>query len=452
MKDWILRVLIVVMAVAEWVVARVINYPPSSEQLRILMFLGLRGNLSLWLLRILSFVVLGIAFKIWQKTIEKELFKWSLIMLLISPAFFVLWYLFPLTLIKVLLVVGAFYLLTKQKFNKWWLILFFFIGLVVFNYFILGNKAAFFDNLSFKNAQNEVTQRFISEDSLKSRIELPLWWRRLAYNKYFFVYKKEMAEIVPFFDLESLFFQEVSPMGQKSMVMWYWPEIYVFIFGIYFWLKKKNIRLNKNILIMFLAALIDFVFSGGSNSQRLLLIMWPMSIIMAIAWEKMLGLAQNKYILAKWSLAVTGVLLISAFSLNFYDLVVREEYWFDNRPLAFQFWYQNLGKIKLDNYQQIYVSSLLGDPKIYCNFYLGKICEDKKWHFEVFNLAVDKIEEKTVYAGFAGEFVGPRFKNDIAADWQKNSDIKDLKFVSIKHLEDTIANQYGNEVAVAVKE
>lgn len=452
MKGWIMKILILVVVIVQLLVALAINYPPTKEQLGILLFLGLGGNIYLWLLRLLSLIVLGIILIIWRKTVGREIFKWSLIMLIISPTFFVLWYLFPLFLIKVLIVVCIFYVFNKQRINWWWLILLLMLGIVVYNRFILENKAAFFDKLSLKDAQNEVTERFIAEDSLKSKIELPLWWRRVAYNKYFFVYKKELAEILPFFDLESLFFQEISPIGQKSIVMWYWPEMYIFIFGIYFWLNKRDRKLNKNIFIMFLIALTDFVFSEGASYRRLLLVMWPMSLIMAIAWQKMIILGQNKYVLAKLSLRIVCILLIFAFGFNFYDLRVREEYWFDNRPLAFQFWYQNISKVSLENYQKIYISSLLGDSKAYCNFYFGKICSDKKWNFNNFNLFENKIEDKAIYAGFAGEFVGPKFKNDIDADWQNKPELKSLKFLSIKNLSDTIANQYGNEVAVAVKE
>lgn len=203
---------------------------------------------------------------------------------------------------------------------------------------------------------------------------------------------------------------------------------------------------------MFLVAITDFVFSEGASYRRLFLIMWPTSIIMAIAWEEMIILSKKKYILASWCLGVVGVLLISAFGFNFYDLKVREEYWFDNRPLVFQFWYKNLSKIDLNNYQKIYISSLVGDPKAYCNFYLGKVCEDKKWIFKNFNLAEDKINNKTIYAGFAGEFVGPKFKNDVSSDWQKQVELRGISFLAVRNLRDTIANQYGNEVAVAVKE
>lgn len=452
MKEWILTALTAVVVIIQIIVAVLINYPPTEEQLRVLSLFGMRGFLSLWMLRMISAFILYFIFKVWSKVVSKNIFQWSLLMLLASPAIFGLWYLFPLLTLKALLIVSAWYFISKNSFKRWWLIIFLIVGIICFNRFALNNKAAFFNKLSFKEAQSEVTARFISEDSLESKIELPLWWRRVAYNKYFFVYKEELAEILPFFDLESLFFQEVTPTGQKSMVMWYWPEMYVFIFGIYFCLKKKNKELNKGILIMFLIAITDFVFSEGANYKRLLVAMWPISVLMAIAWDKMLVLSRQKYVLAKWSLGVVGLLLLMAFSFNFYDLKVREEYWFDNRPLAFQFWYQNLSKLDLNKYQYIYVSSLLGDSKSYCNFYLGNICNKNKWTFKNFNLAVDSVQGNTVYAGFAGEFVGPKFKNDIDNNWTNTLAAKKINLVGVRNLRDTIANQYGNEVAVGVIE
>lgn len=452
MKDWILTALTAVTVTIQIVVAILVNYPPTEEQLKVLSFFGLKGYFSLWILRAISAYILFITFKYWNRLVRKDIFKWSILMLLASPSIFSLWYLFPLLTLKILLVILALSFVSKNSFKKWWLIIFIIVGVICFNRFSLDNKAAIFNKLSFKNAQSEVTARFISEDSLKSKIELPIKWRRVAYNKYFFVYRDLVAEVLPFFDLESLFFQEVTPSGQKSMVMWFWPEMYVFIIGIYFVLGKKDNKLKKSILIMFLIAITDFVFSEGPSYKRLLLAMWPISVIMSIAWNKMVTLSQKDFLLSKWCLGIVGVLLLMASSFNFYDLKAREEYWFDNRPLAFEFWYQNLNKLDLNNYQNIYVSSLLGDSKSYCIFYLGNICNENKWIFKNFNLAIDTVQNKAIYAGFAGEFVGPKFKNDIDVNWASTLESKKINIIGVKGLRDTIANQYGNEVAVGVTE
>jgi len=451
MKDWILKMGVALIMIVQLLVALTLNYPPTEEQLKILSFFGVGGYLNLWILRLFCLVVLVFVFLIWQKSVNKMLFRWSLVLLLISPTIFSSWYLFPFILLKILVFVSIFYFVLNKSWNKWWFILIILLTFVGYNRFVLVEKAAIFNKLSFKDSQVEVTARFVSEDSLKNKIEFPLWWRRVAYNKYFFAYKQITAELLPYFDLESLFFQEVTPTGQKSMVMWYWPEMYVFIFGIYFWLKKKDKELNRGIFIMFFVTLIDFAFSEGASYKRLLLTMWPISMVMALAFEEMSKLALKKYVLAKWSLGIMGVMLVLAFGFNFYDLKIREEYWFDNRPLAFQFWYENIEKLNLDEYQKIQISSLVGNSKAYCKFYIGNICNDDKWIFKNFNLADEVLDNKTIYAGFAGEFVGPKFKNDVSSGWKSQSELRGISFLNVKNLRDTIANQYGNEVAVAVK-
>lgn len=446
MKKWQWGLLIVVF-ITQIITGVLIKYPPTSEQLRLLFFINGQGNWYLWILRILSLALLFLTFKIWKKLVPEKIYGWSLIILSISPTIFILWYLYPLLLLKVFLVIGGLYLLKKYK--KRYLVLCLILGVIVFNRLVLENKAAIFNKFSFKDAQNEVTARFVAEDSLKEKIELPLWWRRISYNKYFFIYKEVVAEVLPYFDLESLFFQEVSPTEQKSMVMFYWPEILTLVVGIYF--LSKNKKDYKDLGYLFLVSVFDYVFSEGSIDRRLLLTMWPLSIVMAEAWVEMIEVSKNKYILAKWSLGIVGVLLFLAFSFNFYDLKVREEYWFDNRPLAFQFWYENLSKINLDNYQKIYVSSIVGDSKKYCYFYFGNKCNEEKWIFKSFDLEKDKVENKTIYAGFAGEFVGSKFKNDISSDWKKEAELKDLNFIGVKSLLNTIAYKYGNDIGVAVK-
>jgi len=446
MKKWQWALLLVVY-LTQIVVGISIEYPPTSEQLRILFLLNRGGQGSLWLLRILSLALLFLTFKVWKKIIPDKIYFSSCLILSISPSFFNLWYLYPLLLLKVFLVIYGFHFL--QKYRKSFLVFFVILGVIIFNRFVLENKAAIFNKLSLKDAQNEVTARFTAEDSLREKIELPLWWRRISYNKYFFVYKEIVAEILPYFDLESLYFQEVSPTEQKSMVMFYWPEIFTLVAGIYFLTKNKE---NYKVLeLLFSISIFDYVFSEGPIDKRLLLTMWPLAIIMAIAWVEMIKLSKNNYVLAKWSLGIVGGLLFLAFSFNFYDLKVREEYWFDNRPLAFQFWYENLDKIDLDNYQKIYVSSIIGDSKKYCYFYFGNKCNDGKWIFKSFNLKESNVENNTVYAGFAGEFVGPKFKNDINPNWEKEAELKGLNFVGVKSLLNTIAYQYGNDIGVAVK-
>ena len=59
-----------------------------------------------------------------------------------------------------------------------------------------------------------------------------------------------------------------------------------------------------------------------------------------------------------------------------------------------------------------------------------------------------KPAKKSIYAGFAGEFIGSDFKNNINSDWLTL--IKDKGFTNLKtiNLRDTIAYKFGNDVVV----
>lgn len=397
----------------------------------------MRDDLSLNILRLLTGLILFLAIWYWLRMT----LKWSGILLFISPVFWVIGICYPLLAIKFGLVV---LLLLKLK-NNLAISLVAAIGLVIFfNLAVLNNKPAIFNKLSFKDAQVEVNNRFVAEDSLKTKIVLPLWWRRVSNNKYFLTYKEVMGEVLPFFDLESLFFQEITPTGQKSIVMFFWPEIFILIIGIYFWNKNNNKLKTSFLLGLMTLALIDFVFSEGSKFSRLYLAMLPLSLVLASGISGLMN--------QRWLIWVMTVVLIYAFGLNLVDLNIRMDYWLDNRPLAFQFWYTNLAKLDLKKYDKIQISSIVGESDRYCNYYLGNRCKDKKFVFESFDLRNQTKIDKGIYAGFAGEFVGSSFKNDVSRNWIEVAGGMGLRLVDKISLRDTIAYKFGNDIGLLIKD
>jgi hypothetical protein len=172
---------------------------------------------------------------------------------------------------------------------------------------------------------------------------------------------------------------------------------------------------------------------------------------MAKGFEELRVLGRKKYVLARLSYAVVGIVLVYGMMINYYDLTVRKQKWFDNRPLAFQFWYEKLTNMDLNQYGRIQVSALTGDSKAYCYFYLGKICDQDKFVFKSFDLSQEKPVVNSVYAGFAGEFVGPKFKNDIDPNWQKSTAERGFEFLGTETLADTVAYKYGNDIGLAIK-
>ncbi len=422
------------------------GYPVAEQQIVILNYFGIGGILWLWVLRFFSFVLLFVVVWVWKQAIVKVLDGHialiSAIIVIITPIFFVFGLVYPLICIKLLFFVIGIGLGLKNKIYFGMLAFL----LIVFNWQILGNRAAIFSKLNMKDAQTEVTKRISSEDSLKESLNMPLWWRRISYNKYYFTYKQILAEALPFFDFESIFFQEINPFAQKSIVIFYWPEMYLFVLGLYYIYIFKNRKMFEFLFILIVIAWIDFVFSEGAAYKRLVLVVFPLSVVISLAFYNLILLVKKSNVLASLAFVFVSVFITFGFINSFLDLNSRIQYWLDNRPLAFEFWYSELSRLNLDNYSKIQVSSMIGDSKQYCFFYLGHICDDRKFVFENFDLTKDK-SINSVYAGFAGEFVGSRFKNDIDGSWSNNSN---FKLVSKQSLRDTIANQYGNDIGVAI--
>jgi hypothetical protein len=79
------------------------------------------------------------------------------------------------------------------------------------------------------------------------------------------------------------------------------------------------------------------------------------------------------------------------------------------------------------------------------------VCDQSKFVFKSFDLSTEKPEINSVYAGFAGEFVGPRYKNDIDPNWEKLTKDRGFEFIGEESLTDTVAYQYGNDIGIAIK-
>jgi len=426
-----------------WLSNSISGYPVAEQQIFILNLIGASGNISLWVLRFLSWGVLGLALYFWfgmvRSHFDKKIAKLSVLFVAISPLIFILGLVYPLICIKLLVFSIGVRLFCK---NNWFFAVLALV-LMVFNWQVLGNKASIFFKLNLKDAQTEVTHRISSEDALKESITMPLWWRRITYNKFFFSYKQIVAEVLPFFDFETIFFAEINPLSQKSIVIFYWPEIYLFVLGIYFLYNFKNQKINKFVLTTILWCWIDFVFSEGSVFKRLVLVVFPLSLVISVGYY---NLFMTNSLLSKILFYLVSVFLLFGVVNSFYDLSARREYWLDNRPIAFEFWYSELNKIDLDKFEKVVVTSLIGDSKSFCYFYLGKICDERKFVFNSFDLTKEKVN-KSIYAGFAGEFVGPDFKNNINDKWYQTSTIR---IISKTTLRDIIANKYGNDIGVGI--
>jgi hypothetical protein len=422
-----------------------VSYPPTEDQLVVI---GCFFN-NLWVLRIFSLLILLIALCFWYKLIVKLIGKTvsliSCLIVFLTPTFYILWLTSPFDCLKIFLLIFLIYFLNKSKnhFGKLALILGT-IFIVLFSFLTTTERSSFVHKLGLKDAKTEVSDRFAAENSLTDPVKIPLKIKRIVYNKYYFEYKELVNEVIPFFDIESLFFQEIHPLEQKSVVIFVWPEIFLLISGTYILIKSKNKKVNSLVMITLFLSLINFLFDPFTIFKRFELILFPLSLIMALTVEK---ISKTKIIFGKTVGLVVVFFCLYGIVANFSDLNKRPDYWLDNRPYFYEFVFNSIKKRNLNNFDKVYVTSLVGKTEEYCQYYLGN-CDRNKFVFNSFELDKIKPEKNTIYAGFAGEFIGSDFKNNINSDWLTL--VKDKGFTNLETMEtrDTIAYKFGNNVIV----
>ncbi len=318
------------------------------------------------------------------------------------------------------------------------------IFIILFSFLTTTERSSFVYKIGLKEAKTEVQNRFAAVDSLTDPVKVPLKIKRIVYNKYFIEYKKLINEIIPFFDMESLFFQEIHPLEQKSVIIFVWPEIFLLIGGTYLLIKKKNKKINSLIVIVLFLSLINFLFNPFTIFRKFEMIIFPLGLIMAFAIKEIF---KTKIVFGKICGFVVIFLCFYGLLANYTDLNKRPDFWLDNRPYFYEFVFKSIKNRDLNNFEKIYVTSLVGKTEEYCQYYLGN-CDQNKFVFDSFQLKEIKLGKNTIYAGFVGEFIGSDFKNNINSDWLtliKNKGFTALEIIKIR---DTIAYKFGNEVVV----
>lgn len=445
--------LLIIILVQIWLGLK-INHPPTEQQIKIILPLlsYLPSSLLLWSLRFISLVLLIASLAQFRNLIvdvfDTYIAQLSVFLVAISPSFFAVWYLHPLYSISVFLVL---FLVTRKGLQLKYIVVLVFPLLLLVNNGKDLKKSPLFDNINLEKAQSEVMTRFYNEDSLKQKINFPLWFRRLGYNKLFFVYKNTIKESLNFFDLETVFFQEIHPLHTKSFVIFYWAEFILFVLGLYCLINSKERKEKPVIITLTIAAFINFISAHKDPYQRFFFILFPVALIIALGIQKVTRIKKSKQFLISISTIIFLVLGYSTW-INYYDLFNRQSFWFNNRELAYDFIYKQLSKLNLDQHPKINITSLIGNPKLYCQFYLEN-CADTKYNFDSFNLATtEKEENKQVYAGFIGEFIGSEIKNEFGSNWEDKIEQKNLKIYNSLQLRDSIAYKYGNSIVVAIQE
>jgi hypothetical protein len=426
-------------------VIKSLAYPPTEDQLKII---GVFLN-NLWVLRFFSLVFLLLALYFWYKIlikwINKSVSLISCLIIFLSPAFYILWLCYSIDCFKIFLLLFLVYFLSKFKNNFYKLVLI--LGslyIIFFSFLTTTERSSFVHKIGLKDAKTEVQERFGAEDSLINPVIVPLKVKRIVYNKYFIEYKQLINEVIPFFDMESLFFQEIHPLDQKSVVIFVWPQIFLLVGGIYFIVKLKNKTISLLIVTMLFLSLINFLFDSFVVFRKFSLMLFPLSLVMSVA---VLNIFKTKILFGKIFGFIVIFFSLYGISANHFDLNKRPDYWLDNRPYFYEFVFKSIKKRELDNFEKVYITTLVGNAEKYCKFYLGK-CSSDKFVFNSFELEGIRPEKNSIYAGFAGEFVGSDFKNNINNDWLTL--IKDKGFTELetKEIRDTIAYKFGSNMVV----
>lgn len=300
----------------------------------------------------------------------------------------------------------------------------------------------------------QIYERITKEDSLQTRVFFPLWFRRLGYNKIFFAYRNLIKEALGFFDLETLFFQEVHPLQQKSEVIFFWPEIFLSFLGLWALIKSRFGKKQKILLMLISLCLVFYFFTNNdSPSGRHSLTLFPLAVIIST------GLKQ----IPRKLLPLILLLLVWSIGINAYDILKRPLFWYDNRPYVYSQGIEVL-KEKGSEFTQdkdIYFTTLVGNPKLYYFYYFSpdpkiflkdpSIVQEngKNIHFTSFDLKNNLPQENSLYFGFLGEFIGTNPFNEFTEGDFNKIKAAGLEIEKIWKLDNTIAFQYGDYFVLA---
>lgn len=339
------------------------------------------------------------------------------------------------------MLAAGFVLWAGSKTKKWTLCLV--LGLVVVGLLGYGqhiDKAGLFNLLSDKTLGNQVTQKFLDEDDVTERIVLPLWFRRLSYNKPSMLGRSVIKELQKFWNIEVIFFQEISPDGNKALIALFWPLIIPFLFGLYIFLNSKNINEKKLLNYWFLLSYWYFLTSSSKENYRWLLMIWWVGYVTAIGWRQI-------YKVKPVGIVLAGLWFYGWQSFD-YDFRKRPDYWLNNRPLVYQYIFHNISNLGLK--KEIYITDKVGEAERYCRYYWGSKC-GTGMKFGSFDLRKGAVSDE-IYAGFVGEFLGPDANNVFNDEVKNIIESKGFTVLGMKKLRDSIAFSYGDTIVIAQKE
>jgi len=429
MRRWRFWVIVAVLAVWWWLGLK-IGYPPTEEQLLV-------GLWPVFWVRMVSFGLVIFSLFFWKKIFYKykrdSLYFYFVLAICLSPTFFGWFWFYPVEALKWFLFSGIFWLSSRWKQKALVLPIIF---LLVFSFWQNKEKARIWEIYEPARAKIEVTEKFMREDSLIEKIELPLWWRRISYNKISWMLSSTLKELISFWDLEPWFFQEIHPAGQKALILFYWPGFLLALLGWYSVLQGKKKNNQKMLGYLWCLAFSGYLFSRSGGSFRYSLTLPFLALLIAEGLEFL-----TRY---KIYFLISLFLFFYGYQAFIYDLSNRSDYWLDNRPLVYKHFFEIVRNLP----GKIQITDRVANAVLYCRYFLRQQCDDR-FMMAGFNFKDFPPQKGITYAGFEGEFVGPNFKNFFPDNITKRLTDDGFEVVSSKALRDNIANQYGFNLVVA---
>lgn len=445
-RKFFLIALLIVLGVQIFI-SSFIDYPPNEEQLGLILTFPLTNHfLGFWIVKILSLFLLAgslIVFRsITSKIVGEKVSTVAALLVASSPTTYAIWNLHPIDSVKAFVVMVACLLLLKLKSVKTTIlggmIIILVLGVLARNSPL--SNIPILTALRTTEAENELRGRLNSEMALVNQVPIPLSIKRVAYNKPYFQYKNVTNLIISFGNVESLFFQEVNSLGQKSFVIFFWPDFIFFVLGLFWFVRWDKSRPNRLLVLLTLVAFVDFILLNKPLYQQFFLTLFPLSILVSFG---MVRLASIKPLSA-----VVALSFGFSFLVGYMDIVKRPAYWLDNRPLVYRFIFQEIRKYQNQNFH-FDITTMIGQPEQYCKYYLGS-CPPADYAFDSFSLKDRTPVVGTIYAGFIGEFIGPDLLNTVPTGWPNKFPKKGLAVLSTYTTRDTIAYHFGDTAVVAM--
>jgi len=360
--------------------------------------------------------------------------------LLLSPAFTVLWLCFPLDCLKIFLLSIIIFFVFNRRLSSIIAIFIILIFLIIFNLKFLHQRPPILSALNIHQSQQEVTRRISQEDSTNPHVNLPLWFRRLSYNKYFVTFKNAIYVSMNFWDVESLFFQEIHPLDQKSVVIFYWPQAFLLVIILWLFSARLPKIFRRQLLLLLIISWLYFLLADDIVYKRLIFVLFWLPLV--FAW----GLSRLFKSPGRWLIYPLIILIAYGYLANYADRRRRPDYWLDNRPLIYSHLFQSPAVGNYHQFHSVYLADYYGLAAKYCRYYLRQ-CPN--FSYTNFNLSVSSLTSDSLYLGYIGNFIGQKNDNNFDLNsfniW---ADQHQLTIIDHFSLRDTVVFSYGNDLFI----